>query len=288
MFIDTFKFCYILICPYPCKTVRNSSSHLSDREEKDRGNSRMDNKKMSQKLEGILGLENPPVAVKIIKIEDPLPNIKLPSQNSRYCQLLMLAKRGKTLMLTAENIACPAAKAALGLGPLVEKISSGEMLCMLGLFMSKEAAAKTMRTIPRIKLGSVKAVVAGPLRDFPMEPDVVVVESVPEHIMWLGLAANFKEGGRLDFNSSIFQAECVDVTTVPYLTGKVNITPGCYGCRQATDTPPEHMFIGIPAQLLPEIVESLEALSKKAMKAVREKGVYALYTKRLRDHKITL
>ncbi|MCW4045869.1 MAG: DUF169 domain-containing protein [Candidatus Bathyarchaeota archaeon] len=239
----------------------------------------MDNNIMSQKLEEILGLETQPIAIKIVKTEDPLPNIKLPSQNSRYCQLLMLAKRGQTLMLTAENIACPAAKAALGLGPLVEKISSGEMLCTLGLFLSKDAAAKTMKAIPRIKLGSAKAVVAGPLKDFPMEPDVIVVESVPEHIMWLGLAANFKEGGRLDFNSSIFQAECVDVTTVPYLTGKVNMTPGCYGCRQATDTPPEHMFIGIPAKLLPGIVESLEVLSGKAMKTVREKGVYLLYTK---------
>jgi uncharacterized protein (DUF169 family) len=241
----------------------------------------MENKILSQKLEEILGLDSPPIAIKIVKTEEPLPDIKLPTQNSRYCQLLMLARKGQTLMLNAEKIACPAAKAALGMGSLPEKISTGEMLFTLGLFMSKEAAAKTIGLIPRIKLGSTKAVVAGPLKDFPMESDVVVVESVPEHIMWLALARNFKNGGRLNFNSSIFQAECVDVTTVPYLTGEVNITPGCYGCRQATDTPPEHMFIGIPAKLLPEIVESLEELSKKAMKAVREKGIYALYTKGL-------
>ncbi len=239
----------------------------------------MENRTLSQKLEEILGLDSPPIAVKIVKAEESIPDIKLPTQNSRYCQLLMLARKGQTLMLNAEKIACPAAKAALGLGPLAEKISTGEMLCTLGLFASKEAAAKTMRMIPRIKESSTKAIVAGPLRDFPMEPDVVIIESVPEHIMWLGLARNFREGGRLNFNSSIFQAECVDVTTVPYLTGEVNMTPGCYGCRQATDTPPEHMFIGIPAKLLPEIVESLEALSKKAMKAVREKSIYALYAK---------
>jgi uncharacterized protein (DUF169 family) len=245
----------------------------------------MNNAIISQKLEELLGLDYSPIAVKIINKKEPLPDIKLPAQNSRYCQILMLARKGQTLMLTAEKIACPAAKAALGLGPLPEKISTGEMLCTLGLFMSKEAAAKTMSTIPRIELGSTKAVVAGPLREFPMEPDVVVIESVPEHIMWLGLARNFKKGGRLNFNSSIFQAECVDVTTVPYLTGELNMTPGCYGCRQATDTPPEHMFIGIPAQLLPEIVESLVALSEKAMKAVREKSIYALYTKGLKEHK---
>ena len=244
----------------------------------------MENRILSQKLEEILGLDSPPTAVKIVKAEEAIPDIKLPTQNSRYCQLLMLARKGQTLMLNSEKIACPAAKAALGLGPLAEKISTGEMLCTLGLFATKEAAAKTMRMI-RIKESSTKAIVAGPLRDFPMEPDVVIIESVPEHIMWLGLARNFKEGGRLNFNSSIFQAECVDVTTVPYLTGEINMTPGCYGCRQATNTPPEHMFIGIPAKLLPEIVESLEALSQKAMHTVREKSVYALYSKELTKNK---
>jgi len=235
------------------------------------------NEIISQKIEQILGLDSPPLAIKIVKIEEPLPNIRSSPQRSRYCQLLMLARKGQILMLTAEDLACPAAKAALGFAPMPEKIASGEMLCSLGLFMSKEAAAKTMNMIPRIKLGSTKAVIAGPLRDFPVAQDVVVVEGLPEQVMWLCLARNFKEGGRLNFNSSIFQCCCVDVTVVPYLTGEVNISPGCYGCREATDTPPEHMFMGIPFRLLTEMVNSLEFLSKKAMPAVREKRVYKAY-----------
>ena len=237
----------------------------------------MKNEIISQKIEQILGLDSPPLAIKIVKIEEPLPNIRSSPQRSRYCQLLMLARKGQILMLTAEDLACPAAKAALGFAPMPEKIASGEMLCSLGLFMSKEAAAKTMNMIPRIKLGSTKAVIAGPLRDFPVAQDVVVVEGLPEQVMWLCLARNFKEGGRLNFNSSIFQCCCVDVTVVPYLTGEVNISPGCYGCREATDTPPEHMFMGIPFRLLTEMVNSLEFLSKKAMPAVREKRVYKAY-----------
>ncbi|MEM4481095.1 MAG: DUF169 domain-containing protein [Candidatus Bathyarchaeia archaeon] len=237
----------------------------------------MENKVVSLKIEQILGLESPLIAVKIVKTEEQKPNIKSPPQKSRYCQLLMLARRGQTLMLTAEDLACPAAKSALGFAPLPEKIASGEMLCSLGLYMAKEAAAKTMSMIPRIKLGEAKAVVAGPLKDFILTPDIVVVEGLPEQVMWLCLARNFKEGGRLHFSSSIFQCCCVDVTVVPYITGEVNISPGCYGCREATDTPPEHMFMGIPAKIIPEIVESLEYLSKKAMPAVREKRVYKAY-----------
>jgi len=66
----------------------------------------------------------------------------------------------------------------------------------------------------------------------------------------------------------------------PYLTGEVNISPGCYGCREATNTSPEHMFMGIAAKLIPEIVGFLEYLSKKAMPTVREKRVYEAYIKR--------
>ncbi|MEM2102013.1 MAG: DUF169 domain-containing protein [Candidatus Bathyarchaeia archaeon] len=237
-------------------------------------------------MEEILGLTSPPVAVKIVKAEDPLPNINSPSQKSRYCQLLMLARKGQTLMLTAENLACPAAKAALGLAPLPEKISTGEMLCALGLFGSKEAASRTMKMIPRLSLGSTKAVVAGPLRNFPMTPDVIVVESIPEHIMWLRLARNFKEGGRLNFSSSIFQCCCVDVTVVPYITKDVNISPGCYGTREATDVSLNHMFMGVPIQLFEQIVQGLKGLSEKAMINAREKRVYQAYQKGMKGARL--
>jgi len=231
----------------------------------------VNNRILSEKMEKILGLESLPIGVRIVRQEERLPDIKSPDKKSRYCQLLMLARKGFTFKLTPENIACPAAKASLGFDSLPEKISSGQMLCTLGLFMDEKAAAKTMSMIPRLKLGSAKAVVAGPLKRFPCTSDVVIVESVPKHIMWLCLARNFREGGRLNFSSSIFQCCCVDVTVVPYLTGDINISPGCYGCREATDTPPEHMFIGIPGKLLTSIVGSLEALSTRAMATVREK-----------------
>ena len=87
-----------------------------------------------------------------------------------------------------------------------------------------------------------------------------------------------KKGNQLRFSSSVFQCCCVDVTVVPYVSGDLNISPGCYGCREATDIPPEHMFIGIPARFLDNMAESLEALSRKAMITVREKRVLKSYT----------
>lgn len=223
----------------------------------------MDKRDSSRKIKDFLSLKLPPIAVKIMETSEETPAVSRPRQKSRYCQLLMLASKGQTLMLTDEDLACPAAKAALGFAPLPEKIASGEMLCSLGLFMTKEVAAKTMSMVPRIKLGEAKAVVAGPLKDFILTPNIVVVEGLSEQIMWLCLARNFKEGGRLNFSSSIFQCCCVDVTVMPYLTGEINISPDCYGCREATDIPPEHMFMGIPTKIVLEIAESLEFYQRR-------------------------
>ncbi len=224
-------------------------------------------------------MEDPPIGVKLLKpSENTASRIRLIDKKSRYCQFLMRARHGETLLLTPEKLACPAAYAAFGFGPLPGKISGGEMLHFLGLYQTKDAAANTMATMPRLKPGSISAIVAGPLEDFTLQPDLVVVEGFPEQIMWLCLARTFRTGGRLNFSSSIFQCCCVDVTVVPYMTKEVNISPGCYGTREATDVPLNHMFMGIPMVMLEHIVHGLKALSEKAMIRAREKGVYTLYS----------
>jgi uncharacterized protein (DUF169 family) len=163
--------------------------------------------------------------------------------------------------------------------PLPEKISSGKMLKTLGLFESEEAAAKTMAQMSRMKLGEVKAIAAAPLENATFIPDVVIIEDKPEKIMWINLAAIHETGGRLSFNSAVFQACCVDVTVIPYLTKNVNVSLGCYGCRDATDIADDECLVGIPMEKLGEIITSLKALAQKAMHDARNKGVYNQFVK---------
>ena len=245
----------------------------------------IENSEASSSLKGILGLECPPIGVRLVK-KDENPKDIPPESNRRlrYCQLLMEAKKGQGATLTSQNIACPAAAATLGLLPLPEKISSGAMLQTLGLFESKEAAARTMAQMPRLELGTFKAVAAAPLEDAKFTPDVVIIEDKPEKIMWINLASIHETGGRLSFNSAVFQACCVDVTVIPYLTKNVNVSLGCYGCRDATDITDDECLVGIPFEKLREIVTSLEALSKKAMPEARQKRVYNQFIKAQEMH----
>ena len=231
-------------------------------------------------MKNILSLRYSPIGMKFVGLGEELPsNADILSKKSRYCQLLMRARKGEVLTLTPETFACPAAHAAFGFGQLPEKLSSGDSLCALGLYVDKDAAAETMRTMPRLPLKSVSAVTAGPLGEIQFKPDVVIVEGLPEQIMWLCLARTYKKGGRLHFSSSIFQCCCVDITVVPFLTKEINVSLGCYGTREATDIPHDEMFIGIPSMLLDEVMSGLRGLSEKAIMRAREKGVYASYSK---------
>ena len=233
------------------------------------------NREIASKLTKILRLKNQPVAVKLVKKEDSLEGLPPePSMKMRYCQLVMEAKKGTSFTLTKDSISCPAAAAAFGLLPLPEKIEKGTMLKALGLFDSEEAAAELMSKMPRLPLGGFKAVSAAPLSEAGFTPDVVVMEEEPEKIMWISLASLHEKGGRLSFDTGVFQACCVDATVEPYLREDINASFGCYGCRDATDIGDGEGLIGIPYGKLHEILESLERLSVKAMPQVQSKGVY--------------
>jgi uncharacterized protein (DUF169 family) len=231
---------------------------------------------VNNKIKGILNVEREPVGVKFIK-EDDLSKLKDQYDSStkmRYCQALMRAGKCEKIMVTAENIACPASAAAFGLKPLPEMLSSGQMLYNMGLFATPEAGAKAMSGMTRLPQGEYSAVILSPLATMEVEPDVVVIESKPEHLMWLSLASIYETGERLEFNSAIFQATCVDSTVIPFTSGKLNSTLGCYGCREATDVTEEENLIGIPYSEIRSITDNLEKLSAKPMKRARTKEAF--------------
>ena len=233
----------------------------------------MELKESSKTLTNILGLTYQPIAVKFFENAVPLDGFELPS-NRRYCQILMGAREGKKYMLTAENIACPAAAWALGFKEPPLTLSSGEMPAAMGIFASAAAVRNTFATMPHLKMGKYKMVASCPLAEAPIKPDVVVIESAPEHLMWVSLAHIFGTGGRLEFNTAILQATCVDCTVIPFLTQKLNASLGCYGCREATNLTESECVLGFPIKDLETTVASLQRLNEKAIPRVRGKTVY--------------
>ena len=233
----------------------------------------MDMKEAASVMKEILSLTYEPIAVKFLTEKAQLVGFEMPSDR-RYCQILMGAREGRNLLLTVDNISCPAAAWALGFKEPPLKLSSGEMPAGMGIFGSPAAAKNTLDSMPRLEMGKYQMVACCPLGQTPFEPDIVVIESAVEHLMWVALAQVFETGGRLEFSTGILQATCVDGTIIPFLTQNVHASLGCYGCREATNLAESECVIGFPIKDLEHIVNSLQKLNERAIPRVRGKAVY--------------
>jgi uncharacterized protein (DUF169 family) len=233
-------------------------------------------KEYAEILKGTVGLSSLPVGVTFL---DAVTTDR-PLDDHRLCQAVMEARKGKRVVLFKENISCPAAAAALGLKPLPKQLEDGTMLCGYGIFKTKDAAIRVMETMPRLKPGQYPAVEIKPLEDCEKIPDVVVLEDEVEKLMWVALAYLNEAGGRLDFSTSILQAACVDSVVLPFLSQRINMSFGCYGCRDATDAATSEALLGFPGAKLSMVVENLAFLKSQAIERSRAKNVYKAYAKR--------
>lgn len=237
----------------------------------------LDYKALSERLKSVLEMENEAVGIKLLNDNNSVIGY---NQENKYtfCQFIMKAREGNKLLATADNIACANGASALGFIPVPEKLMNGEFLSILGTF-DKEGAIKTMELMPRFKQNQFSGIALAPLPEVDFEPDIIVLETVPEQLMWLSLATIFQKGGRLNFSSGISNGTCVDMTVVPYLTQKLNVSLGCYGCRNATGIPNEHLLAGFPGDQLECILDALDLIAEKAMPRTREKRAYARLNK---------
>jgi len=225
----------------------------------------------SESLERVLKLRWKPVAVTLIPQGEPLPHVPVPRVKLRYCQSLMIARRGKSLLMPPEFHSCADGTSILGLTEIPLKLASGDVYVKLGKLASIEAAQRMVAERPSLPELSVRATLVTPLAEAVMKPDVVVVMAPPESMMWLCMASTFYTGKRLTFKMGSYNAQCVETTLYPYTTGELNTSLGCYGCRAVSDLGEDIMFMGIPVAKLPSLVDGLEKLGEKAIPNSRSK-----------------
>ena len=231
------------------------------------------NAELSGKLKKILNLRYEPVGIKIVKkgedIKGKFESFKEPENRIRHCHSVMMARKGESLLMPVSKHACLVGASSMGLVPTPDKVKSGVVHSTIGMFENIEAAANMISQRFELEQDKFEATVVGPLKNFDMDPDVVVIVDIPETLYWLIPASSYSDGNRQNFNSSPFQATCVDATVIPFLTGKMNISLGCYGCRTGTDIQNDEMISGIPYANIGKMVEALEKLYEGPMKKAR-------------------
>jgi uncharacterized protein (DUF169 family) len=236
---------------------------------------------MGQKIVSILGLATHPVGVRFLRGYEEKTEGSGSPQSLRYCQALMKARRGEKVFINADTITCPATASAFGFKPLPEGLRSGEGLVGFGIVSREEVGKRMFERMPRLKPDSISGLHLYPLEEAEVLPDVIVVEDEVERLMWIVLGYLHAQGGeRVMSTTAVLQATCVDSTITPYLDQRLNLSYGCYGCRDATDIGSGEAVLGFPVSDLPAIVEHLEFLSKKAIPTSRSKRAFATLQKK--------
>lgn len=228
-------------------------------------------------LKNSLSLSYSPIGVKFIYNEEDKSKATFEILSKhRYCQALMKARQGKHVYLGPEDISCPAASAAFGFKPLPEGLKNGKGLKEFGIVSDEKTGKKMFELMPTIDKDKLKGIYLFPLEESYLAPDIVIIEDEVEKLMWIALAQlNIDGGQRIKTSTSVLQATCVDVTIIPYLEQKLNMSFGCYGCRDATDIGPNESVLGFPFKDFGKIIDNVTYLSKKAIVNSRSKKAYS-------------
>ncbi|MEM1984944.1 MAG: DUF169 domain-containing protein [Candidatus Korarchaeum sp.] len=227
----------------------------------------------ASELRKALDLRTFPVGVKLFSQDVDIKAVR--ARGHRYCQALMRARYGEHIVLGKEEIGCIPAAAIFGFSPLSEAFRSGEQAVKVGIAMEREVGSRIYQEVVSFAPGEIKQIYLFPLEEATVEPDVVIVEDEAEKIMWLLLAyVNVMGGERIEFNTQVMRATCLDCTAIPYKMRKASISLGCYGCRTATDIMPSEALIGLPFEYFTEIVDLVKYFSEKAIPTVKEKAPY--------------
>ncbi|MFW6048108.1 MAG: DUF169 domain-containing protein [Candidatus Natronoplasma sp.] len=230
----------------------------------------------ARKIKESIGLDTYPVGVKFVFDEkDDISDEGKRVDGHRYCQVLMRARDGEHVSLDGDGIACPAAARAFGFKSLPDSLKSGKGLVKFGIVQNKDTGKEMFEEMAIFDIGEIKEIHLFPLEEADFEPDVVVIEGEIEKLMWGSLAyLNTQGGERVESSTAILQATCVDATIIPYKEQKMNLSYGCYGCRDATDIESDESVLGFPFKDLGAISENIGHLSKKAIPNSREKNAY--------------
>ena len=224
---------------------------------------------ISQDLVKSLSLRYEPVGITLYNDTHTLPAGVSFSQKElkSYCQALVLAGEGEVLLLRKEQMGCKLGTSVLGFEKdkdMEAYLDDGVLEKYgVGLFGSEEASADTILNSLYLEKGKTQAVFIAPLSEFQQRPQVVIFTANSEQVMWLLYALNYEKGGKMNLpQSGGALGGCSDITALPLLKGKPNITFLGLGCRMKSAIGPCHLMLGISGDSLDLINTHILDMSK--------------------------
>ncbi len=212
----------------------------------------MDLKTQGTRLQNLLGLRIPPIAVAFRP--NPPPNIRRIDQaGPAGCSYWKLAAEGAVFYTEAsDHYNCPVGAHTHGidLPPDKAKELEGLVQTMVGLqYISMEEVA----ALPR-RQGAFGVAIYSPLADAPCDPDVVLVRGNTRQLMLLAEAA--QAAGIAGGGATMGRPTCA-VLPEAMQSGHAATSFGCIGNRVYTGLADDELYCAIPGPKLPTVVDKI-------------------------------
>ncbi|NMB79295.1 MAG: DUF169 domain-containing protein [Methanomicrobiales archaeon] len=214
-------------------------------------------------LKTSLKLTGSPVAFRFVTKKEEIPEgMQKFDKTVRHCTMVDHARReGKIFFATSENHECNGGAWSLGLREITETLKNGDFYFKLGKFESSAACKRTIDRVSHLENGYTYATLYAPLEKAPFIPQVILIISNPWAMLKLSQSTLFQRGGRIHAEFAGIQSVCADACAQTFLNGNVNFSLGCDGSRKFSGVADSEMVMGIPAELIPELVESLKVVT---------------------------
>jgi len=215
----------------------------------------------AETLRKLLNLSGSPVAFRFATKKEEIPaGMEKLDKTIRHCSMIELARKGKIFYSTADNHECNGGAWSLGLREITDTLKNGDFYFKLGKFDSSAACKRTIDRVAHLGTCETYATMYAPLEKTPFDPQVIIIVANPWVMLKLAQSTLFRVGGRVHAEFAGIQSVCADACAQTYLSGKMNISLGCDGSRKFSGIDNSEMVMGIPAEILPEIIEALTVI----------------------------
>lgn len=221
-------------------------------------------RQQSKELESVLRLQSLPLALKLLRNEDEIPEgAEKPVENMgchlSFCQALALARRhGRTIAQTKSDMWCFEPVVGLGFAEPPQPFLDGHNKYP-GDVSTLEAGATWARNMPRLDYGMYSAVVCGPLQSVCFEPDILMVYGDPAKMTQIMQAKNWLDGRDITVTLSS-HAACVYYVVPSIREKKWNISLPCGGDLRRAACEDYNMVFSGPIHILGDLLRGLKGV----------------------------
>jgi len=209
----------------------------------------------------LLDLKRYPVGVRLINEQEEFDSLDIPVVKGKmaYCQMIERGTKGRTYKSRLENHSCDGATTALALEKSTTRIESGEEYYSYNLYSSKAAARRMRSSVISLSWQelSTYAVLTGPLADFTIQPDLVIVLAKPYVVMRIVQGYEYAYGIKPCIDMGSMQAICSELTAGPLLRGDLNVSVLCPSTRMLAKWGDEEMGVSLPFERFFQLVEGI-------------------------------